>query len=481
MRVLQRAVSRCFVMCLVMLISFSLESHVLAKEPEPPKYVFLFIGDGMSETQLSGAQVLKACIKSDVIDPLPLSFTLFEHIGMMDVENANSYIPDSASSGTALSSGVKTVTGAIGLAEDLQTKAVSIASLAQQKGMKVGLISDVPLNHATPAAFYGHVSSRYEYDTLIEQLAASSFDYVAGGGLQQGDTATLKPTEILRKSGYHIVETRTAFDVLTAGDNPIYATSEHLTSELALPYEIDREVHMLSLADFVSKGIEVLDNDAGFFMMVEGGKIDWAGHLNDGGTLFQEVFAFEKAVIEAIEFSINHPNETLIIVTADHETGGMSLGQKQTGSQLHFEQFEQQKKSGSTFEQQFKHILLQYPTLQFESALMLLESQFGLQQITSLSPLYLNEADLVALELAFEASKLGDMQVVNQLYGGHDPFTVTALRCLNEKAGVGFSTYQHTAHPVSVYATGVGSEVFSGRYHHTDLFEKLAQLLQVKQ
>ena len=454
---------------------------VLAKEVERPKYVFLFIGDGMSEAQISGAQLLKASIKSDGIEPLPLSFTLFEHIGMMDVENIVSYIPDSASSATAMACGVKTDSGVVGIASDLKTSADSIASLAKKNGMKVGLVSDVPLNHATPAAFYGHVTSRYEYETLTKQLAASSFDYIGGGGLQQEDETAVNPTEALKQKGYHIVTTREAFNALNATSKRIYATSEHLTRDLALPYEIDRAVHMLSLADFVSKGIEVLDNEAGFFMMVEGGKIDWAGHFNDGATLFQEVFAFEKAVIEAIEFSVKHPNETLIIVTADHETGGVSLGQKQTGSQLHFKQLEQQKQSGSAFEEQFKHVLLQYPTLQFEAALMLLEAQFGLQRTSSLAPLYLTEADLVALDLALEASKHGDMQVVNQLYGGHDPFTVTALRCLNEKAGVGFSTYQHTAHPVTVYATGVGSEVFSGRYHNTELFEKLVQLLKFKQ
>ncbi len=448
---------------------------------KPPKYVFLFIGDGMSEAQISGAEMYKAALKSDEIKPRPLSFTLFKRVALLDVYNQNSYIPDSASAGTALSSGVRTNRGVIGLAPDLQTKTTSLADLAKQNQMKVGIISSAPLNHATPASFYAHVNSRQNYYEIGCQMATSNIDYFGGGGLllPTGEhNNQLHLEDVLKLNGYQVIKTKQAFESLTSTNQKTYVTTPYLRSDQSLPYEIDRQVHEPSLSQYVSQAIQVLDNDNGFFIVVESGKIDYAAHENDGATVLHEMLGLDKAVIEAVTFAVRHPDETLIIVTADHETGGLSLGHKETGSTLHFEYINAQKLSAKRFSEDFSRVLLNDPNIEFETVLDMIHACFGLVYTTEAHPLKLTEGERGRLEIAFEASKLGDDQIIKQIYGGNDPLSVTATQILNEKVGLGWTTYGHTAHPVSLYAFGVGEELFEGRYENIVMYDILVDLMK---
>ena len=198
---------------------------------------------------------------------------------------------------------------------DKSTPLVSVAEMAKEAGMKVGVVTSVSLDHATPAACYAHQPSRNNFYEIAIEATQSNFDYFGGGGFLQprGKNNDQRDIfEIFAENGYTVVRNREDFEKLTPQSGKVVAINAVLDEDQTMPYEIDREENDLSLADFTRKGIELLDNPEGFFMLVEGGKIDWAAHANDAATVIRDVLAFGEAIEEAIKFYQQHPEETLI-------------------------------------------------------------------------------------------------------------------------------------------------------------------------
>ncbi|MCX7667549.1 MAG: alkaline phosphatase [Atribacterota bacterium] len=269
-----------------------------------PRFIFLFIGDGMGENDV---RLLTAYQKSY---GLIGTFSFLSHVGTVDTSSLGA-IPDSASSGTALACGVKTRNGIIGL--DPSGKIVpSIAEIAKKKGLRVGIITNVAINDATPASFYAHCSSRRDYAGIAIDMVESNFDLFVGWGIASPGEAISLAT----KNGYTVVENWD--DFLSHKTLPLIAL-------LSFPFSIDREEDR-TLRDAVRQGIGLLFNDQGFFLLVESGKIDWCKHMNDVGSLLFELLDFDGAVGEALAFAQKYPQETLILVTGDHETGGIEIG-----------------------------------------------------------------------------------------------------------------------------------------------------------
>jgi len=261
-----------------------------------PKNIFLFIGDGMGFAHVSVAEAF-----------IPLSFTQFPVLGMAANRSANSYVTCSAAAATALATGVKTNNGMIAM--DPSGKPLkSIAFDFKNAGCKIGIATTVPIDHATPAAFYAIDRSRDNYYSIASQLAPSGFDFFAGSKL----TDPRDVNEKIIQAGYAIVNTKEEL-------------AQAQPAKKILMHNVGK---VWTLADITKIGIERLDNSHGFFFMVEGGKIDWAGHNNDSAGVINEMSGFSQAVAVALEFYKKHPNETLIIVTADHGTGGIALGDK---------------------------------------------------------------------------------------------------------------------------------------------------------
>lgn len=185
--------------------------------------------------------------------------------------DSTSFAPDSASTATSIATGHKTGSGSINVSEDFTESYETIAEkLKKQKGYKIGLLSSVNLNHATPAAFYAHQQPRNSYYEIGQELIASDFDYLAGGGLKQA-TGKEKNQEDLyslaENAGYKVIKTQAEAEKLTADDGKAILIGEHLADDDALSYELDRKADEWSLADYVEKGIEVLDNDTGALEM----------------------------------------------------------------------------------------------------------------------------------------------------------------------------------------------------------------------
>lgn len=460
-----------------------------------PKYIFTFIGDGMSYVQLNAASIYKGVTEGGNIELGDLAVSSFPVCGSATTQDSTSFCPDSASTATAISSGIKTHSGVIGYEADKETKSETIAEQLKKEGYKVGVVTSVSIDHATPAAFYAHVVSRSSMYDIALQMGDSGFNYFAGGALVQptGKNNDQKDAyEILQEKGYKIADTKEEILALNGSDEKVYAISPVLQDSQAMSYNLDANRNDLKLKDFVKQGIEVLDNDEGFFMMVEGGKIDWAGHANDARSNIGDVLALNEAIQVAVDFAKKHPEETLILVTGDHETGGMTIGYSTTGYSTAFDLLSNQKMSYVAF----NDLLAEYKETtskdkaKLEDILGLIEENFGLVSPSNKAKakndaLILTDYEYKKLEAAFkETMKESDERTENQetdlLYGGYEPVTVTLTHLLNNKAGIGWTSYSHTGVPVPVYAVGEGAELFSGAYDNTDIYKKLAALCEIK-
>jgi alkaline phosphatase len=222
-------------------------------------------------------------------------------------------------------------------------------------------------------------------------------------------------------------------------------------------------------------------------MMVESGKIDWACHANDAAAEISDLLAFDDSIKVAIDFAKEHPLETLIVVTGDHETGGMTLGYASTGYNTAFEILRNQKLSYVAFDGIIKEMKSANANLSFGEVMELVTKDFGLVAPNGNATdkaLVMTEGEYARLQEAFNQSMLPSDQkkrdeISALLYGGYDPLSVTLTHILNNKAGIGWTSYSHTGTPVSVYASGVGEELFSGSYDNTDIYYKLRDIVGV--
>ena len=472
----------------------ALGATALAEDAATPKYVFMFIGDGMGNPQVTATQYyLGATQNPDAAIPTPaqLSFTEFEALGLVTTYDASSFCPDSASTATSMASGQKTLSGVINYDVDLKDSFKLITEYAKEAGKKVGIITSVSLDHATPAAYYAKVPSRSQYyDIAVQGLTGTTLDYLAGGSflkMDGDDGAQENLLDIAAANGWTLANTNDDIRALDAESGRVLAIEPNVADSQSIHYEIDRVRReaegedILALSDYVEAGIRVLDNEDGFFMMCEGGKIDWSGHANDAATSIHETIAFSDAVQVAVDFASEHPDETLIIVTADHETGGMTIGFATTAYDTHFDYLTRQKISFTEFDGVIATLRENGAT--FEDALGEIEAYYGLTTEEG-QDLTLTDADVEALQAAFELSMLPEEERVigaqeALLYGGYEPLSMAVSHIINNKAGLSYTSYAHTGLQIPVYAQGVGAEIFSGLYDNTDIFNKTMTVMGI--
>ena len=443
---------RLFSFLITVLIIFSFSA-----EAKPPKYIFLFIGDGMASPQRMVAEEFARHAGHGrlVINQMP-------YHGTTRTGSTNSLVTDSAASGTAIACGEKTYNGAIGIAKDKKRHLKSIAAVAKENNYKVGIVTTVTINHATPAAFYAHRTNRSQYYEIGLDLVKSGFDYFAGGGVAMSDNKKSKEyqgdiNDLARKAGYKVIDREDEFKALKPGSGKVLINAN-------IPYAIDTpENAVFTLANLTAKGIELLDNNRGFFMMVEGGKIDQAGHANDAATNLRDVLAFDDAVRVAFDFAKKHPDETLIVVTGDHETGGMTMGFAATGYAMYMERLALQECSVGMFSRKLKDAKERNPNLSYEEIYQLLTDNFGFVfDAKSKSPMKLSTAEKATIKKAIDKGKLPE----------------TARIIMAKRAGIGWTTGAHTALPVLTTASGKYAERFTGFYENSDISNRLKALFK---
>lgn len=467
-----------------------------------PKYVFVFVGDGMSYPQIQSAAyytgkdaagivdvVKKSENPSDSPEMKALSFYQFPVAGSASTYDATSFAPDSASTATSIFTGYKTHSSSINVDITKKIKYRTIAEqLRDQKKYKIGVISTVNLNHATPAATYAHQASRKSNYPIGQELVSSNFEYFAGGALMDPQDKNKDKTSIYdlaKNAGYKVCFDQKSAAALKNGDKAL-VIAETLADSDSMSYDNDRKEGEWALRDYVRKGIEVLDNKTGFFMMVEGGKVDWACHANDARSSIADTLALSEAVEEAISFYNKHPKETLILVTADHETGGLTIGYAGTDYNLFFRTLDSQKISYAKFDSDYVSAYKKNST-SFEAVMKDVEKLFGLKMpgadgSNKNGGLVLTDYELSRIKTAYEKTIKNDnnrSQMEYDIYGTYEPLTITITHILNAKSGLGWTSNSHTGLPVPVFALGAGQEEFKGFYDNTEIYKKLAELTKV--
>ncbi|MCF2707897.1 alkaline phosphatase [Bacteroides pyogenes] len=440
------------------------------------KYVFYFIGDGMGVNQVNGTEMYAAELQNGTIGVQPLLFTQFPVATVATTFSGTNSVTDSAAAGTALATGKKTYNHAISVDKD-KNPIQTLAEKAKRAGKKVGVTTSVSVDHATPAAFYAHQPDRNMYYEIALDLPKAGFDFYAGGGFlkpnktfEKKDAPDIFP--IFEEAGYTVARGYNDYKNKASKAEKMILIQEEGASPSCLPYAIDRKPGDLTLAQITESAIDFLtkDNKKGFFLMVEGGKIDWACHSNDATTTFKEIQDMDDAIKVAYEFYKKHPKETLIVVTADHETGGLGLG---TGRyELNLKALQYQKQSADELSRHISELRKTKDNkVTWEDMKAFLGEKMGFWKEL---PVSWEQEKMLRDE--FEKSFIKHKVVyAESLYSKSEPMAACAKKVMNEIAMVGWVSGGHSAGYVPVFAIGAGSQLFGEKIDNTEIPKRIAK------
>ncbi|MCM1450466.1 MAG: alkaline phosphatase [Clostridiales bacterium] len=439
-----------------------------------PRYIFYFIGDGMGLGQVMSSQTYnRVALGSDTT----LLMTRFPVSGMLETYSATGPVTDSAAAGTALSTGNKTRNGMLGVTPDT-TAVTSIASVLHDAGWGVALVTTVAPDDATPGAFYAHVPSRSQHYDIGRQAAESGYEFIAGAWWRGAYDRNGNDTGLFDYMKEHGVDLVTSTDAVgQSNSRRVFLYSENPFSDGDVGYTIDSIPGALNLPDMTTAAIDHMMKVTPdkFFMMVEGGNIDHAAHANDGGAVAVEVLNFDKAIARAYEFYKQHPDETVIVVTADHETGGMSVGNRSLGYKFNAHYIPYQNISKERFSREVKSLLNGKTSddMTWEQFKEFAAQKTGLW--TRVPVKESQEAKLMSLydETFNKRKELADEKT---LYASFNSLANEVFKVLNENQGFGWTTGGHSGNPVPVYAVGEGMEVVGRIMDNTELAPTLLKL-----
>ena len=436
------------------------------------KYIFYFIGDGMGANQVLMTEMYLAELDGK-IGRNQLLMTSLPFSGQLSTYSDSNGITDSSAAGTCLASGAKTTNGSLGVNSE-GPAVTSIASQLKEQGYGVGIMTSVSIDHATPGAFYAHVPSRGSYYTIGTQLAESGFDFFGGASFieprDKKDATAENLYTLCEKNGYTFARGYKQGREKAAEEDKLILIQTHegedrgAAGSYLLPYAIDKTAEDLTLPEITEVGIRNLRaHHDKFFMMVEGGAIDWACHGNDAATMVHEVVEFDEAIKVAYAFYKEHPDETLIVITADHETGGCALGNYKYD--LNLKALASQKLSCAALTDSLKAMRQQYgKKLKWNMVKSFLTDNLGLYGEISIRP-----AEDVLLQKQFKQMMKNKGKDLKTLYKDIDGLSAAAVKLLNRKAMVGWTTYAHSASAVPVFSIGVGAEQFTGWHDNSEV------------
>lgn len=438
------------------------------------KYVFYFIGDGMGSNQVLGAEMYRSALAGNPLGRVQTLMTTFPYSGHASSYSKTNGITDSAAAGTCLATGKKTRNGMLGMNED-SVRIGTIAEELKADGWGIGIMTTVAIDHATPAAFYAHVDNRDSYYKIGKQLAESRFDFFGGAGFHhpQGkkDDKEVNLYRLAEKKGYTIAH----------GYEEGLSVISHQPSEVSkmilvqkdddqgtkhgsnLSYAIDRKEGDLTLKQIISTAIPFLEaRHERFFMMVEGGMIDYACHGDDAATAFGEVWDMDEAMQVAYAFYQAHPDETLIVVTADHETGGLALGN--SDYTLHLDVLQNQKCSAWVLSDLFTQLFKENEHPSWEQVKQIYRENLGFWDTVEIS-----EEEEEMLEKLYEKACEGKGENTKTMYKTINKLGDEGIALLNKKAHIGWTTRAHTAHAIPIFSIGAKAEMFSGWHDNTEI------------
>ena len=327
----------------------------------------------------------------------------------------------------------------------------------------------------------GYGKKRGNYYQIALDMINSGFDYFGGGGIAKNNNKKDKMYrgdiyDLAAEAGYFVSRKAEKFNEV----NPQMEKVMSFGSDTDLPYAINAEKNTLLLADFVKQGIAQLENSStGFFIMAEGGKVDWSCHANDAGTMLHEVVNFDNAVKVALEFARKHPAETLIVVTGDHETGGLTLGFAGTGYKSFISRMAMQKGNAHSFSKRLEYAEKK-GKMSFETAKKLASENFGFvftDKKATPNTMEVTAAELEVLKKAYDNQYVDGKRKSGKKGAVIMDFENAAIRLIANKSALAWTSGAHTALPVSTTSEGVGAENFTNTIDNTDIAKKLKALL----
>lgn len=437
------------------------------------KYVFYFIGDGMGVNQVNGTEMYLA-EKEDTIGVKSLCFTGFPTVGLVTTYSKRNSVTDSAAGGTALACGEKTSNGTIGMNANHSEPIYSVAQWAKSSGANVGVITSVGIDHATPASFYAHQPNRNNYYEIACQIPDAGFDFYGGSGFispsnNSSGKEVVSVYEILKRRNYNIIVGLENYEENKNRGNLVMIEKREKNDALKLA--IDREEGDMTLKQLTECAIRSLyDRNKGFFLMIEGGLIDWACHSNDAASVFNEVADMDEAVKVAYEFYKKYPEETLIVVTADHETGGISLGNGPY--ELNLKLLANQKVSKDRLAEKITELSGKDGNVEWEDVRKVLMENLGFWDTIRLKRDETEELK-EAYNDEFVEKEENEEKV---MYSNAGKVASVAIKILNRRANIAWGSSGHSAGYVPVFAIGEGSETFSGKIDNTDIPHKISEL-----
>ena len=430
------------------------------------KYVFYFIGDGMGVNQVNAAETYLGHLDGR-IGIQELCFPSFPYVGLINTQSATNGVTDSAAGGTALASGHKTKNGALGVLKDLTTPITSIADWAREAGAAVGITTSVSVDHATPAAFYAHIGSRNEYYKIGEQLTKTEVDFFGASDFNKPENPDGGPNlyEQARKNGFTIARGYKDYQQKAKRAKKMILFQSEAASKVergSIPYASDRTKDDLTLQDITRAAINFLTSRQkdGFFLMVEGGKIDWGCHANDP-VFISELIDMDNAVKVAYEFYQQHPDETLIVISADHETGGLVMGRGPY--ELNLKAIASQRMSMVKLGRELNAMKDRLgDKFTWDEAKTFLGENFGFWGAVKV-----NDDQTKRLQESFNEFKDGKAD--------SGRLCNTVKHVISECAMIGWQSGGHSNGYVPAFAIGVGAEQFHGRFDNTEICKKMAK------
>ena len=438
------------------------------------KYVFYFIGDGMGVNEVIGTNLYNQANGQGNVN-----FTGFPVVNFITTVSANSLVTDSSAAGTALASGTKIDNGVVGVDPDGNWTG-NLTEWAHAAGFGTGVATSVGVNHATPASFVAHTASRNGYEEISLQMIDSPVDFMAGATFLTNRGSGHDAAYFEHKAdsaGIAIFKGPAAIRGIDVTKPRVLCLSAK--AEDSIPYAIDRKEDDTRLADFTDAGIRYLEaryGKKGFFFMIEGGKIDYAGHGNDAATCFQEVNDMAESVDLALAFLARHPKQTLIVITADHETGGLMLGSGRY--EMHPERLAKQHACVDELTNQFRAKF--FPEGQpFKTPTWDAVKAFFAEETGMWGDVQVSERVDKELKDVYDRTfgKGGDRSLSeSNLYSVNFQIVADVVRALDRAAGYQWSFGSHSGSPVGLYVTGACAEEFNTVRDNAEIAPLIAKL-----
>jgi alkaline phosphatase len=422
------------------------DTHIFTKSESTPKNIIMIVADGMGPAYTTAYRYYADDPNTPEIDA-----TIFDqwHVGNSSTYPASvsGVVTDSAASATALASGIKSYNGAIGMDVNKQP-VTTVLHRAKAKGMKTGLAVTSQIVHATPAAYVAHNESRQNYNAIADSFfddrisGEHKVDVMLGGGTDYFIRDDRDIRQLFVDQGYQYIDSYAQLSSLTND-----AGALGLFAPVGLPWALD-DIDPSRLRTMAQTATRILENNQGYFLLLEASQVDWAGHGRDINSAMAEMQDLHLMLEWLVEYQTQHP-ETLVVLTADHSTGGLTLAAN--------------------------------GEYRWEPA-----SLHGINtSVTAMIKHLVNSADEPTKRLAYIKAQLGfeltqaeqDAVLAMDMNAKSRSLEDVIKRIIDRKTNTGWTTWGHTAVDVQVFAVGPGAERFAGHQDNTDIAKRIFELL----